>query len=253
MFKSVKSMISREDAPPIADKYRDFRKIIIELDPDAEGIKPSNELPNVWGVLIESSSRFPPLSVAVMTLADGHTSIYASEGAAYLHINAFPEIVEVSKDILTLAEKLLPITKPTTEFPIAKFGTVNFFIFAYPGAVMASIEVKELSHPEHPFASLYSAYHEILYRNRVLMKNTTIVSEFGGATGQTSSSREAKAERKQFVGRLIGAILTSLVYGPLIGVVAGYLFGNQFFGFLGGVAFGLIIFTRFWRNEQRNR
>jgi hypothetical protein len=246
-------MINREETPRIADQYQSFRKIILELTPDAEGIRPSNELPNVWGALIEESSRIPPLSIAVMTLADEHTSIYASEGAAYLHINAFPEIVEVSKHILTLAENLLSLTKPTTEFPIAKIGTVNFFIFTYAGAVMANIEVKELSTREHPFVPLYAAYHEILYRNRVLIKNTTTVSEFGGTLGQTSASRKAKAERKQFAGRWIGVILTSLVYGPLIGVVVGYLFGNQFLGFLGGVVIGLLMFAKFWSNEKSNR
>lgn len=173
MLKSLKSIINREETPPIADKYRDFRKIIIELSPEAQGIKPSAELPNVWGVLIESSGRFPLLSIAVMTLADQHTSIYASEGAAFLNINSFPEIVAVSKDILALAEKVLPHTKPTADFPIAKIGTVNFFIFTYPGAVMANIKENDLANLERPFAPLYRAYHEMLYRNRVLMKNNT--------------------------------------------------------------------------------
>src|SRR5690349_20911345 len=134
MLKSFKSMINRAETPPISDKYRNFRKIIIELNPDAEGLKRTNELPNVWGALIEESSRFPNLAIALMILADEHTSIYASEGAAYLHINAFPEIVEVSKYILAAAEKLLPLTKPTTEFPIAKFGMANFFFFTYTGS-----------------------------------------------------------------------------------------------------------------------
>ena len=173
MLKSLRSMINRQETPPIADKYRDFRKVIIELNPEAQGLQPSSELPNVWGVLIEASSRLPLLSIAVMTLADGHTSIYASEGAAWLHINAFPEIVVVSKDILTLAEKFLPLTKPTTEFPIAKIGTVNFFFFTYTGASMANIKENDLASLERPFAPLYNAYHEILYRNRVLMKHST--------------------------------------------------------------------------------
>ena len=171
MFKYLKSIIYCEETPPISDKYRDFRKIIIELNPDAQGIKPSNELPNVWGVLIESSSRLPLISIAVMTLADEHTSIYASEGAAFLNINSFPEIVAVSKDILVLAEKVLPHTKPTTDFPIAKIGTVNFFIFTYTGAVMANIKENELSDLKRPFAPLYRAYHEMLHRNRVLIKH----------------------------------------------------------------------------------
>jgi hypothetical protein len=77
-------------------------------------------------------------------------------------------------------------------------------------------------------------------------------SEFEGILKQISSARKAKADRKQFVRRLIGAILTSFVYGPLIGVVVGYLFGNQFLGFLGGVVVGLLIFARFLRNEKSN-
>jgi hypothetical protein len=174
MLKSLKSIINRAETPPISDQYEKYRRIIIELSPEAQGIKSSNELPNVWGILIEWSSRFPCLSIALMALADEHTSIYASEGAAYLHINTFPQIAEVSKYILTSAEGLLPLTTPTTEFPIAKFGTVNFFIFTYTGAVMASIKEKELSSSNQAFASLYKAYHEILYRNRVLIKNNTV-------------------------------------------------------------------------------
>jgi hypothetical protein len=231
VFKSFRSIINREETPPITDQYQDFRKIIIELTPEAQGIKPSNELPNVWGVLIESSLRFPSLSIAVMVLADEHTSIYASEGGAYLGINAVPQIAEVSKDILTLAEKVLPNTNPTTEFPIANFETVNFYLFTYTGAVMARIEEKELSNPEQPFASLYYAYHEILYRNRVLIKNDI---------------------DKTRIQRWIGAILVSLIYGSLIGVVVGYLFGNRFLGLLGGGVIGLILFARFLRNETRN-
>lgn len=171
MFKSLKSMVNRRETPPIADKYRNLRNIIINLDPESQDIKPSNELRNVWGILIESSSRFPCLTVAVMVLADGHTSIYGSEGAAYVGIHPSPEIAEVSKYILTAAEELFSNLKPTTDFPIPHFGSVSFFIFTYSGAVMECVKEKELHEEEQPFASLYRAYHEILYRNRVLIQN----------------------------------------------------------------------------------
>ena len=41
MFKSLKSIITHQDPHPIAEKYLDFRKIIIKLSPEAHGIKPS--------------------------------------------------------------------------------------------------------------------------------------------------------------------------------------------------------------------
>ena len=171
MFKSLKSIVERRETPPIAEKYRNLRNIIINLNPESQDIRPSNEFPNVWGILIESSSRYPCLTIAVMVLADGYTSIYGSEGAAYLGIHPPPEIAEVSEFILTTAERLFSNLKPTTDFPIPHFGSVNFFIFTYSGAVMECVKEKDLHNEEQPLASLYRAYHEILYRNRVSIQN----------------------------------------------------------------------------------
>ena len=168
MFNFLKP---KKETPSISERYSNLRSIIIKLTPQSQEIRPSDELLNVWGILIETSSRFAKLTISVAALADAHTSIYASEGAAYIGINTFPEIAEVSNSMLITAEKLLPNTRPTTDFPIATYGSVHFFIFTYFGAVAEFVNEKELYKANHPFAPLHNAFREILHRNRILMQN----------------------------------------------------------------------------------
>ena len=76
-------------------------------------------------------------------------------------------------------------------------------------------------------------------------------SEFEDILKQITSSRRAKAKRKQYVRRFINAILVSLVCGSFFGFMAGGVFGNQIWGFSVGILLGLIIFVSFLRNEKR--
>ena len=118
--------------------------------------------------------------------------------------------------------------------------------------------VNKLKYSDFKFASFSKEgrdpFEALAYdiQNSALEFLNSTDSEFEGILQQISLSRRAKADRKRYVRKLIGAILASIVYGPLIGVVVGYLFRNLFLGFLGGIGIGLIIFTIFLRNEKRN-
>ena len=168
MFNFFKKGENNRGTPPVSERFVQLRSIIFNTDPASQDIKPTDELPNVWAVLIEVSSESPRLTITLRTLADGSTSIYASEGAAFINIGDLPEIADVAKHVLPSAEKVIAIAQSTTDFPIPAIGTVNFYIFTYSGVLMKNIEEEDLINNDQPFGRLYRAFREILHRNRLL-------------------------------------------------------------------------------------
>lgn len=158
-FKKEKTL------PEISEQYTKYRNLLLELTPDQIGIRPSEDNPNVWGVLIESAGS-PKNIVSVRVTADGTTSIYMASGGAHIGIGTDPSIAKISRLVLLQAEECYSGLSPTTTFPLPAYGNFRFYFLTFTtGIFTAEAEEKELSRGKHTLSPFHKAFHGILFQN----------------------------------------------------------------------------------------
>jgi len=112
------------EAPPQpAETYLQLRIRIFGLTPEDVGITPSEEAPQVWGVVMEAG--YEAGSATLVSLADGTTSLYYSTGGGMLGRGDYTPISEASRALVAQAEIDLPRFSKAVDYPLPEVGQVH--------------------------------------------------------------------------------------------------------------------------------
>ena len=135
---------------------------MLSLDPATVGLHPSAELPRVWGALMEMG--FPDGAATIVTLADGTTSLYTSEGGGVIGGGEHPPVAAASRQFLVEAEAtetgLSPAESANVDLPPA--GIVSFVVLGYSGTQIGAADEHELASVQHPLSRLYAAGQDVI-------------------------------------------------------------------------------------------
>ena len=130
---------------------------MLSLDPATVGLHPSAELPRVWGALMEMG--FPDGAATIVTLADGTTSLYTSEGGGVIGGG------EHRRRWLPRLRRFLVEAEATETGPspreVGKLrpppaGIVSFVALGYSGTQIDAADEHELASRQHPLSPLYA-------------------------------------------------------------------------------------------------
>lgn len=139
-----------------------LRSKMLSLDPATVGLHPSAELPRVWGALMEMG--FPDGAATIVTLADGTTSLYTSEGGGVIGGGEHPPVAAASRRFLVEAEAtetgLSPAESANVDLPPA--GIVSFVVLGYSGTQIGAADEHELASMQHPLSRLYAAGQDVI-------------------------------------------------------------------------------------------
>jgi hypothetical protein len=152
--------------PPVADAFVGLRRLILELDPATAGIKPSADLPHVWGVLMETG--LDGASFTLVCLADGTTSLYFSTGGGLIGGGEHESVAAVTRILLEIAEQTLPELAASTETALPQRGRVVLRAMTYAGPQVAEAGVDELRLGAGPLSKLYDACHDVVTELRLV-------------------------------------------------------------------------------------
>jgi hypothetical protein len=135
---------------------------MLSLDPATVGLHPSAELPRVWGVLMEMG--FPDGAATIVSLADGTTSLYTSEGGGVIGGGEHAPVAAASSRLLAEAEAtetgLSPAESVDVHLPPA--GIVSFVVLGYSGTQIGAADEQELASMQHPLSRLYAAGQDVI-------------------------------------------------------------------------------------------
>ena len=135
---------------------------MLSLDPATVGLHPSAELSQVWGVLMEMG--FPDGAATIVSLADGTTSLYTSEGGGVIGGGEHAPVVAASRRFLAEAEAtetgLSPAESVDVQLPPA--GIVSFVVLGYSGTQVGAADDQELASMRHPLSRLYAAGQDVI-------------------------------------------------------------------------------------------
>jgi hypothetical protein len=148
----------RRRAP--ADGSPGLRSQLLEFEPADIGLEPTEELPNVWGGLMELG--YPEGAATIVSLADGSTSMYTSTGGGVIGGGTHDSVVQASRSFLVELEGRLGELEEVKDTRLPAPGIVAFRALTYSGPRARTADESELANGDHALSSLYAAGHGVI-------------------------------------------------------------------------------------------
>jgi hypothetical protein len=142
-----------EKAVEPTEVYDGLRNQILSLRPSNAGIKPSSEIPNIWGVLMEIG--YPQAVVTLVSLADGTTSLYFSNGGKRIDGGQHARVSQASKSFVTITENYYAQMTLTETFPLPTIGRVKFYVLTYSGIYTIDVDEYEIAYRNHELSRMF--------------------------------------------------------------------------------------------------
>jgi hypothetical protein len=146
--------------PKPGDEPVDLRSRLLELDPADVGLGPSAEHPNVWGALMEMG--FPDGAATIVSLMDGTTSMYTSEGGGVIGGGEHEPVAQASKRFVADVEQRLANLVPDASDDLPGPDLVTFRALTYAGRRAATVPEEKLASGGHSLSPLFVAGHEVI-------------------------------------------------------------------------------------------
>lgn len=143
-----------------------LRAQVLELDPSTAGITKSPDLPNVWAIMMETG--YPEAVATLLTVADGTTSLYFSNGGGVLGAGAHESVLETLPAFFRAAEEHLGAFKRATETPLPDVGRVRFYLRTFDATLTAEADENDLGYERHELSPLFHAGHSVISAVREL-------------------------------------------------------------------------------------
>ena len=151
----------REENDTPADVYVGLRSQLLTLDPASVGLQPSDDLPTLWGALMEMG--FPEGAATIVSLVDGTTSMYTSTGGGVIGGGQHETVAVMSLRFLAEAERTTEgLTDPSGDPDLPPHGTVSFVLLGYSGMRTGLANEDELASMQHPLSRLYAAGQDVI-------------------------------------------------------------------------------------------
>jgi len=142
--------------------YTDFRNRIFSLHPQELGISHTENGPNVWAVVMETSINNG--YVTLVYLADGTTNLYFGNGGGILDGGRSTFVAQSTKAFIEMAEKHYQQMSVTEAFPLPADGKVKFYIFTFSGIFTSETDESKLMEGQHLLSPLFSSGQDVITR-----------------------------------------------------------------------------------------
>jgi len=154
--------------------FKNLRDTLLSMSPARLGVFPSETLPNVWGVLMETG--YSPAVVTLVSLADGTTSLCFGSGGGVIGAEKHSTVREATAAFIASAEFHRQKLLPAESFPLPDVDRVRFYVLTFTGTLTAEAGEKELGRRTHELSALFYAGHDVITQIRI----TSDEAEKGG-------------------------------------------------------------------------
>jgi hypothetical protein len=161
----------RKKAGPAAEPaeiYAKLRNQIFKLNPKEVGILQTRGTPNVWGLLIETG--YPEAVVTLVSLADGTTSLYFSNGGGMIGGGEHATVARSTKAFIAAAEKYYRQMDLTEAFPLLTVGRVRFYVLTFSGVLTLDVDENKLGDGKHALSPLFYSGQDVIAQFRAVQE-----------------------------------------------------------------------------------
>lgn len=123
-------------------------------------LAPTQDRPLVWGAIMELG--YATGIATLMTLAEGTTSLYFSNGDGIIGAGEHASVRERAEAFLDVVEAHVAQFPPVDLTPTPRIGRVRFYVRTFGGTLGAEATDEELSQNLHPLSSVFHAGHAVI-------------------------------------------------------------------------------------------
>lgn len=161
-------MFKRRKEQPRADPaiYDDLRSQILKLDPASAGFQETEELPDVWGVLLETG--LPEGSYTLVALVDGSTSLYLSSGGGTIGGGEHPQVAAATERLIAAAQEELAAFPTSEDHDLPPAGQSIIRVLTYDGPRALQASENDLGEGRHSQSGLFYKAHDVITELRMI-------------------------------------------------------------------------------------
>ncbi len=130
-----------------------LREQLFKLNPKTLEISPSEDLPRVWGFMMEMF--VPPTWVNLVCIADGTVSIYFGTGGGIIGAGEHDSVRKVARECLKKSEEILEHLKKFDPVHLQNEEKIKFHVFTYDGVRSDEAESNEINSGNHYLSELH--------------------------------------------------------------------------------------------------
>jgi hypothetical protein len=141
-----------------------LRSKVLALQPDElpSLLEPSSPL---IGILTETGHD--KAVATLVTIADGTTSMYFSNGGAIIGLGEHDEPRMTCLEYLSFANQFISRMKPVSEFPLPSKGYTTFYVVTKNGVFSTTAKENDLGKNLSPLSPLFYKAHEVITQARL--------------------------------------------------------------------------------------
>jgi len=144
----------------------ELRARLFALDPAEIGITRDKLVHPVWGMIMETG--LDTGSFTLLTLADGTTSIYFSNGGGTVGAGEYQSVRDAVGHYLSGAQYFYDRAEPVENTPRPAAGQVIFYFLSFDGISAYAAPEDELGGGNDPLSNLFFAAHGVIEAVRKL-------------------------------------------------------------------------------------
>lgn len=152
--------------PDFESVYEGLRRQILEADPAEVGLRPSPDLPDVWGAMMETGHDRG--TSTLVALADGTTSLYLSSGGGIIGGGRHAQVAAATRALLAVVQRRWPELTAASGTALPATDRVVLRALAYAGHRAVDADEDDLGYGRHPFSEIFFAGHAVITELRLI-------------------------------------------------------------------------------------
>jgi len=137
-----------------------LREKLFKLNPKTIDITPSEDLPRVWGFMMEIF--ISQTWVNLVCVADGTVSIYFGTGGGIIGAGEHDSVRSAARECLKKSEEILEHLKKFDPAHIKNEGKIKFHVLTYDGIRSDEVETNEIENETHYLSEFYYSAQNVI-------------------------------------------------------------------------------------------
>ena len=148
------------DRQPDSNPMTELRLQALHTDPTEFGMESTEELPNVFGVIMDMA--FPNGFASLVAFAEGTVSLYTSTGSGIIGGGAHPQVAVAGRQLLRTAEDLRSGFHPDPSDEPPPIGSVTIRLLTYQGRLATTEQEEVLGEGRSPLSPVFHSAHAVI-------------------------------------------------------------------------------------------
>jgi hypothetical protein len=156
----------RDDSPDPRKLYDDLRSQVLELEPASAQLRPTAELPRVWGALLETG--YDENVATLMSLSDGTTSLYTTSGFVIIGGGGHPQVVTATQQFLAAVEASLDQLDPDPVPDLPSDEQTIIRALTFDGRRRVRAAEADFGYGRHPLSDVFHTGEAVITQLRLI-------------------------------------------------------------------------------------